>query len=126
MVKELLYLVKRHQFKFLAAVAAQMASLWKRLRNNYQRTIEFTLGYNIHDIPGSVKSQKAENESRFWYQYYSHSERGRELFEKLRELCRTGFCRPRIHDLHHAYWKREILGNSDFSIAVPPYPHSPG
>ncbi len=46
-------------------------------------------GYNINDIPGSVKPQKPENEYRFWYQYYFHSERGRVgLFENRRELCK--------------------------------------
>ena len=46
-------------------------------------------GYNIHDIPGSVKPQKPENEYRFWYQYYFHSERGRAgLFENRREFCK--------------------------------------
>lgn len=46
-------------------------------------------GYNIHDIPGSVKPQKPEDEYRFWYQYYFHSERGRTgLFENRRELCK--------------------------------------
>ncbi|WP_163337762.1 alpha/beta fold hydrolase [Desulfopila sp. IMCC35008] len=46
-------------------------------------------GYNIHDIPGSLKPQKPEDEYRFWYQYYFHSERGRRgLFENRRELCK--------------------------------------
>lgn len=46
-------------------------------------------GYNIHDIPGSVKPQKPENEYRFWYQYYFHSERGRAgLSENRREFCK--------------------------------------
>ena len=45
-------------------------------------------GYNIHDIPGSIKPQNPENEYRFWYQYYFHTERGRAgLFENRRELC---------------------------------------
>ncbi|RPH37900.1 MAG: alpha/beta hydrolase [Desulfobulbaceae bacterium] len=46
-------------------------------------------GYNIHDIPGSVKPQIPENEYRFWYQYYFHSERGRAgLSENRREFCK--------------------------------------
>jgi pimeloyl-ACP methyl ester carboxylesterase len=46
-------------------------------------------GYNIQDIPASVKPQIPENEFRYWYQYYFHSERGRAgLFENRRELCK--------------------------------------
>jgi pimeloyl-ACP methyl ester carboxylesterase len=46
-------------------------------------------GYNIHDIPGSVEPQIPENEYRYWYQYYFHSERGRAgLFKNRRELCK--------------------------------------
>ena len=46
-------------------------------------------GYNIQDIPGSVNPQAPENEYRYWYQYYFHSERGRTgLTRNRRELCR--------------------------------------
>ena len=46
-------------------------------------------GYNIQDIPGSVVPSIPENEYRFWYQYYFHSERGRSGLEKnRRELCK--------------------------------------
>jgi pimeloyl-ACP methyl ester carboxylesterase len=46
-------------------------------------------GYNIQDIPGSVKPQLPENEYRYWYQYYFHSERGRTgLSQNRRELCK--------------------------------------
>ncbi len=46
-------------------------------------------GYNIQDIPGSFKPQKPEDEYRFWYQYYFHSERGRAgLAQYRREFCR--------------------------------------
>jgi pimeloyl-ACP methyl ester carboxylesterase len=34
-------------------------------------------GYNVHDIPGSDKPAAPEDEHRYWYQYYFHSERGR-------------------------------------------------
>ena len=34
-------------------------------------------GYNIQDIAGSAKPQAPEDEHRYWYQYYFHSERGR-------------------------------------------------
>ena len=46
-------------------------------------------GYNIQDIPGSIKPQTPEDEYRFWYQYYFHSERGRAgLAQYRREFCR--------------------------------------
>jgi pimeloyl-ACP methyl ester carboxylesterase len=34
-------------------------------------------GYNIQNIPDSVKPAAPEQEHRFWYQYYLHTERGR-------------------------------------------------
>jgi pimeloyl-ACP methyl ester carboxylesterase len=46
-------------------------------------------GYNIQDIPGSVKPLAPESESRLWYQYYFHSERGRAGLEQYRfDLCK--------------------------------------
>jgi pimeloyl-ACP methyl ester carboxylesterase len=33
-------------------------------------------GYNIQDIPGSVRPATAEQEWRLWYQYYFHTARG--------------------------------------------------
>src|SRR5215813_3968547 len=46
-------------------------------------------GYNIHDIPGSVVPAAPEQEYRFWYQYYFHTERGRAgLAAHRREFCR--------------------------------------
>ena len=46
-------------------------------------------GYNIQDIPGSIKPQRPENEFRYWYQYYFHSERGRNgLAQNRRDFCR--------------------------------------
>jgi pimeloyl-ACP methyl ester carboxylesterase len=46
-------------------------------------------GYNIQDIPGSVKPIAPESESRLWYQYYFHSERGRTGLDKYRyDLCK--------------------------------------
>jgi pimeloyl-ACP methyl ester carboxylesterase len=35
-------------------------------------------GYNIQDIAGSVVPQTAEIEHRLWYQYYLHTQRGRD------------------------------------------------
>lgn len=46
-------------------------------------------GYNIQDIPGSVKPIAPEHECRLWYQYYFHSERGRAGLETYRyDLCK--------------------------------------
>ena len=46
-------------------------------------------GYNIQDIAGSVRPADAEQEHRYWYQYYLHTERGRAGLEADRQ----GFCR---------------------------------
>ncbi len=46
-------------------------------------------GYNIQNIPDSINPQKPENEYRFWYQFYFHSERGRAGLAKNRhDLCK--------------------------------------
>jgi hypothetical protein len=31
----------------------------------------------MHDVAGSAKPASAEQEHRYWYQYYFHTERGR-------------------------------------------------
>lgn len=53
--------------------ACIVAALWP------QRVVGLVsgVGYNIQDISGSAEPQAPENEFRFWYQYYFHSERGR-------------------------------------------------
>jgi pimeloyl-ACP methyl ester carboxylesterase len=46
-------------------------------------------GYNIQNIAASVKPVAPEQEHRFWYQYYFHTERGRAgLTQNRRALCR--------------------------------------
>jgi pimeloyl-ACP methyl ester carboxylesterase len=46
-------------------------------------------GYNILNIAASVKPVAPEQEHRFWYQYYFHTERGRAgLEQNRRALCR--------------------------------------
>jgi pimeloyl-ACP methyl ester carboxylesterase len=46
-------------------------------------------GYNIQDIANSHRPADPEQEARLWYQYYFHTERGRNgLGQKRRELCR--------------------------------------
>jgi pimeloyl-ACP methyl ester carboxylesterase len=47
------------------------------------------VGYNIQDIPNSTKPASPEQEARLWYQYYFHTERGRNgLTERRADLCR--------------------------------------
>jgi pimeloyl-ACP methyl ester carboxylesterase len=46
-------------------------------------------GYNIQDIPHSQEPADPEQEARFWYQYYFHTERGRNgLIQRRADLCR--------------------------------------
>ena len=46
-------------------------------------------GYNIQDIANSLKPADPEQEARLWYQYYFHTERGRNgLTEKRRGIAR--------------------------------------
>ncbi len=46
-------------------------------------------GYNLQDIPGSVAPADPEQEHRYWYQYYFHTERGRAgLTADRRAVCR--------------------------------------
>ena len=46
-------------------------------------------GYNIQNIAQAVQPAPAEEEFRYWYQYYFHSERGRlGLSQNRHELCR--------------------------------------
>ena len=46
-------------------------------------------GYNMHDVAGSAKPASADQEHRYWYQYYFHTERGRAgLTENRRDIAR--------------------------------------
>lgn len=46
-------------------------------------------GYNIQNIARSTEPVSAEQEHRFWYQYYFHTERGRAgLAKNRRDICR--------------------------------------
>jgi pimeloyl-ACP methyl ester carboxylesterase len=46
-------------------------------------------GYNIHDIAASVQPAAPDQEHRYWYQYYFHTERGRAgLTQNRFDLCR--------------------------------------
>jgi pimeloyl-ACP methyl ester carboxylesterase len=45
--------------------------------------------YNIQDIANAMRPDLPENEHRLWYQYYFHSERGRQgLAKDRRAVCR--------------------------------------
>jgi pimeloyl-ACP methyl ester carboxylesterase len=60
--------------------ACIVAALWPERA----RGLVSGCGYNIQDIPGSIKPQAPEKEFRFWYQFYFHSERGRAGLEQNR------------------------------------------
>jgi pimeloyl-ACP methyl ester carboxylesterase len=65
--------------------ACIVAALWPERA----RGLVSGCGYNIQDIPGSIRPQVPEYEFRLWYQYYFHSERGRAGLEQNRyELCK--------------------------------------
>jgi pimeloyl-ACP methyl ester carboxylesterase len=65
--------------------ACVVAALWpERARGLVSCT-----GYNIFNITASANPASAEQEHRFWYQYYFHTERGRRgLAENRRDICR--------------------------------------
>jgi pimeloyl-ACP methyl ester carboxylesterase len=53
--------------------ACIVAALWpKRLRG-----LVTCGGYNMHDVAGAAQPADAEQEHRYWYQYYFNTERGR-------------------------------------------------
>ncbi len=66
--------------------ACIVAALWpERVRG----LVSCGTGYNIQNIAAAGQPAPPEEEHRYWYQYYFHSQRGRAgLTEKRRELCR--------------------------------------
>jgi pimeloyl-ACP methyl ester carboxylesterase len=57
-------------------------------------------GYNIQNIAASGKPASPEQERRYWYQYYFHTERGRAGLERSRrDLCKF------IWRLWSPHWK---------------------
>lgn len=65
--------------------ACIVSALWP------QRAVGLVTGgcYNIQDVAASVKPASAEQEHRYWYQYYFHTERGRAGLEANRyEVCK--------------------------------------
>lgn len=65
--------------------ACIVAALWpERVRGLVSAN-----GYNIQDIAGSVRPAPPEQELRYWYQWYLHTERGAAALETGRaEFCR--------------------------------------
>lgn len=66
--------------------ACIVAALWpERARG----LVSSGSGYNIQNIPQAGNPAAPEDEHRFWYQYYFHSERGRAgLAQNRGDLCR--------------------------------------
>ena len=60
--------------------ACVVAALWPE---RCQGLVSFN-SYNIQNIAQSLTPDTPENEHRLWYQYYFHSERGREALHKNR------------------------------------------
>ena len=72
-------------FDWGARAACIVSALWpERVRG-----LVSCCGYQIQDIAHSEEPDDPEQEHRFWYQYYFHTERGRAgLAANRRELCR--------------------------------------
>ena len=72
-------------FDWGGRAACVVAALWpERVRG-----LVVANGYSIQDIAASVKPVSPEQESRLWYQYYFHTERGRAgLRANRHDLCR--------------------------------------
>ena len=67
-------------FDWGARAACVVAALWpERVRGLVSCT-----GYLIQDIARSTKPGDLEQERRFWYQYYFHTERGRNGLAQMR------------------------------------------
>lgn len=66
--------------------ACIVAALWpERVRG----LVSCGQGYNIQDIANAGKPAPAVEETRYWYMYYFHTERGRAgLTQNRRDLCR--------------------------------------
>ena len=88
-------------------------------------------GYQIQDIAGSAVPTDPEQEQRFWYQYYFHTQRGRNALTTRRaELCRLlwKLWSP-TWNFDEATWQRSApsLDNPDFvDVVVHSYRHRMG
>ena len=66
--------------------ACIVAALWP---HRVRGLVSCGAGYNIQNIPLAGEPATPEEEYRYWYQYYFHSERGRAgLTRNRRDLCR--------------------------------------
>ncbi|MBS0560754.1 MAG: alpha/beta hydrolase [Proteobacteria bacterium] len=86
---------------FMAALGIERATLggydWggraacilAALRPERVRGLLTITGYNIQNIPASLRPAGAADEYRYWYQWYFHTERGRVgLEQNRRDICR--------------------------------------
>jgi pimeloyl-ACP methyl ester carboxylesterase len=67
-------------FDWGGRAACVVAALWPE---RVQALVSCT-GYQIQDIANSIKPVDPEQERRFWYQYYFHTERGRHGLAQMR------------------------------------------
>ena len=68
---------------------ARAACIVSALYPERVRALVTCCGYQIQDIAQSLKPADPDQERRFWYQYYFHTERGRAaLTTRRNELCR--------------------------------------
>jgi pimeloyl-ACP methyl ester carboxylesterase len=107
--------------------ACVVAALWP------ERAIGLVTGnaYNIQDIANANKPQAPEQEARFWYQYYFHTERGRAgLEQNRRALCRLlwRLWSPHWHFDEAAFEKSAAsFDNPDFvAVTIQSYRHRYG
>jgi pimeloyl-ACP methyl ester carboxylesterase len=107
--------------------ACVVAALWP------ERAIGLVTGnaYNIQDIANANKPQAPEQEARFWYQYYFHTERGRAgLDQNRRALCRLLWRLWSPHwDFDEATFEKSAVSfdNPDFvAVTIQSYRHRYG
>ena len=107
--------------------ACIVAALWPRR----VRGLVTGNGYNIQNIPASNNPASPEQERRYWYQYYFHTERARAGLETNRR----GFCRL-LWELWSPHWAFDdatfeqsavSFDNPDFvAITIQSYRHRYG
>jgi pimeloyl-ACP methyl ester carboxylesterase len=107
--------------------ACVVAALWP------ERAIGLITGnaYNIQDIANANKPQAPQQEARFWYQYYFHTERGRAgLEQNRRALCRLLWRLWSPHwDFDEATFEKSAASfdNPDFvAVTIQSYRHRYG
>jgi pimeloyl-ACP methyl ester carboxylesterase len=107
--------------------ACVVAALWP------ERAIGLVTGnaYNIQDIANANKPQAPEQDARFWYQYYFHTERGRAgLEQNRRALCRMLWRLWSPHwDFDEATFEKSAASfdNPDFvAVTIQSYRHRYG